>query len=250
MSTYFLVDIMFSNVAIIIPSRIGSTRLSQKALQPIGNMTMIEHVYSNIAKIDIPHLYVATDSEQISQIVQNIGGKAIITKESCASGTDRVYEAFKQIPDNHNISYVVNVQGDLPFVNPNTVLDIIKLLRESGSDIATPVAKVSQEKAYGDSNVKAVIGQNDQALYFSRSMIPNNATEYFYHIGIYGYTTSALERFVALPISPLEQTERLEQLRALENGMKIAVCYSDEIPISIDTMEDLENARAFYKQML
>lgn len=241
---------MFSDVAVIIPSRIGSSRLANKALEVIGDKPMIEHVYSNVAKLGLRHLYVATDSDKISNIIQNIGGKTILTSESCPSGTDRVYEALNKISDHNKISYVVNVQGDMPFINHHTVLDVIKLLKTSNADITTPVSKVTPEEAYGDSNVKVVIGHDDHALYFSRSMIPHNAIEYFYHVGIYGYTTSALERFVALPSSLLEQTEKLEQLRALENGMKIAVCYTNDIPISVDTIEDLENARSFYKQML
>jgi len=240
---------MFSDVAVIIPSRLRSARLNNKPLQLIGNMTMIEHVYRKVAKLNISNLYVATDAEEIANVITKIGGKVITIKEDCASGTDRVYKALDHIPNNDKIRYVINVQGDLPFIDHNIIYDVITRLKQSLADIATPVSKINYDIACNHSNVKVVIDKNDEALYFSRNIIPYNAPYYWYHIGIYGFTKAAITKFVGLPESFLEKTEGLEQLRALENGMQIAVCYADSIPISVDTTQDLENARAIYRDL-
>lgn len=244
---------MHSDVVIIIPSRIGSERLAQKPLATIGNITMIEHVVNQIQKTGLKNVYVATDSSLIADKVSTFGAKYIMTRSECASGTDRVYEAFRTLSDD-NIKYVVNVQGDMPFVDPDAILEVIKHLKNSEYGIITPVTQVTLNAADGSSNVKVVVARNsadskvDKALYFSRSLIPHGADEFLYHIGIYGFEINTLAKFVNLPTSNLEKTEKLEQLRAIENNIDIGVCYVDNVPISVDTIEDLNKAIDFYNK--
>ncbi|WP_341763718.1 3-deoxy-manno-octulosonate cytidylyltransferase [Candidatus Tisiphia endosymbiont of Beris chalybata] len=238
---------MHSDVAIIIPSRLNSTRLTQKPLQLIGNITMIEHVLSQVQSTGLKNIFVATDSNEIAEKVTGHGGQFIFTPTGCTSGTDRVYEAFQLIPDNHNINYILNVQGDMPFIDPKIILSVIENLKSSTYDIMTPVTKVGLQLANSNSNVKVITDNNNRALYFSRSVIPYGANEFLYHIGVYGFRKKALGQFVKLPSSSLEQSENLEQLRALENNMTIGVCYVNNIPISVDTEADLRQAIKFHQ---
>lgn len=238
-----------SDVAFIIPSRIGSTRLPNKALAAIGGKSMIEHVIARINAGSVNNLYVATDSEKIVEKVKTTGGIAIMTSEDCPTGSDRVYEAFKKIPNNDKIKYIINVQGDMPFVDYRVLKQIIDKLKNSDFDIVTPVVMVGSDIASKSSNVKVVVDINDKALYFSRSVIPYGAEEFLYHVGIYGYKAEALEKFVRLKETQYESVEKLEQLRALENGMRIGIVLSNEIPISVDTYEDLERAREYYAKL-
>ncbi len=235
---------MYSDVVIIIPARIGSTRLPDKMLLPIGDCSLIEHTYQRAVESGASDIYVATDSEEIATVITKLGGKCIMTRADCPKGSDRVYEALQSISNKDKIKYVVNIQGDMPFLDPNIIKQVINTLKSNKFDIVTPVAKVGLDVASSASNVKVVVDSNDKAMYFSRSPIPYNATEYWYHVGIYGFSVAALQKFVELPISYLEETESLEQLRAMENGMSIGICYADSIPISVDTQEDLEKARA------
>lgn len=240
---------MHEDVAIIIPSRLGSQRLDKKPLQIIGNKTMIEWMTARIRETGIDNIFVATDSELIAEKVTSCGGQYIMTPESCSSGTDRVYEAFKTL-DQNQFKYIVNVQGDMPFIDPKTILTLIESLKTSSYEIVTPVAKVNRSIADSSSNVKVVIDNFDKALYFSRSIIPSEGKEFWYHVGVYGFQCNALQKFVMLPQSNLEISERLEQLRAIENGMSIGVCYTDDIPISVDTQDDLNQAIDFYNNFV
>ncbi len=237
---------MYQDTAIIIPARLGSTRLNEKAIQLIGDKSMIEHTYLKALSLGLEHLYVATDSLKIASIIKNIGGHVIMTDEACPSGSDRIYDALQVIKNKEQIKYVINLQGDLPLIDPEIILQIIQKLHSTEADIVTAVAEIDLAKAKDPSNVKAVVSLSDKALYFSRSMIPHNADKYYYHIGIYGYRTEALEKFVQLKPSHLENIEKLEQLRALENDMDIYVCYANTIPISVDTQEDLDEVRKLY----
>jgi len=238
-----------SDVAFIIPSRIGSTRLPNKALADIGGKSMIEHVIARINAGSMNNLYVATDSEKIVEKVKIAGGIAIMTSENCPTGSDRVYEAFKKIPHNNKIKFIINVQGDMPFVDYKVLEQIIDKLKNSDFDIVTPVVTVGSDIASSGSNVKVVADINGKALYFSRSVIPHGAEKFLYHVGIYGYRTDALEKFVKLKKTQYESIEKLEQLRALENDMSIGIVLSNEIPISVDTYEDLEKAREYYAKL-
>lgn len=235
----------YSDVAIIIPARLGSARLPNKPLAMIGNKTMIEHVVSRIAKIS-NNMFIATDSEEIAVVAQKSGILAIMTDKDCPTGTDRVYEAFKKLPNSASFNYIVNIQGDMPFIEGSVVTNIIDKIKTDDFDIITAVTKVDKQIAALPSNVKVVIGNSDNALYFSRNPIPYGAENFWYHVGIYGFTISALEKFISLKQSENEKIENLEQLRALDNGMKIGVCYSAEIPISVDTEEDLKKAREYW----
>ncbi|AGJ01979.1 3-deoxy-manno-octulosonate cytidylyltransferase [Rickettsia prowazekii] len=233
------------DVAIIIPSRLNSTRLIQKPLQLIGSITLIERVFQQVNKANIHHTYVATDSEEIANVIKKISGKVIFTDSNIPTGTDRAYEAFKLIPNNHNIHYIINVQGDIPFIEHRSILKIIEYLKNSEYDIVTPVVKVDRESIEDSSNVTVAVDYTGKALYFSRSPIPHGAEEFLYHLGIYGFRKNALEKFVSLKQTFLEKTERLEQLRILENGMTIGTCLVENVPISVDTEEDLKKAIKF-----
>jgi len=241
---------MDSDVVVIIPARISSTRLERKILQMIGDKTMIEHVLSRIKRIKVAGIYVATDSDEIYSLVNEAGFSAVMTDKNCLTGTDRVYEAFKKIPNHDKIKYVINVQGDMPFVDELVILEIIKALKSNKFDIMTSVVKIGKDIADLQSNVKVVVDKDNKALYFSRSLVPNGGSEFLYHVGIYGFSVQALEKFVSLEQTENEKAENLEQLRALDNGMTIGVCNSREIPISVDTMDDLERARGFWQSIL
>lgn len=235
---------------IIIPSRIGSTRLPNKPLAQIGPLSLIEHVVVGLQAKFKDNIYIATDSEKIAKIINNYDAKVVMTDPECKTGSDRVYEALGKIPCNDQIKYVINVQGDMPFINPKIIEQIIERLKQNNCDIVTSMVKVDKEIAANESNVKVVFDNNWNALYFSRSMIPHGAEEFYYHVGIYGFHVSSLEQFIQLKQSKYETCEKLEQLRALENGMKIGVCLSNEIPISVDTPQDLEKAICYYKTRL
>lgn len=239
---------MASDTAIIIPSRLGSTRLLEKPLKLIGDITMIEHVTMRALESNSGDVFVATDSELIAEKVIKAGGVPVIISNDVPTGTDRVWEAIKKIDATEKIKYVVNLQGDLPLVNPQIIKRLIDTLRKSNADIITPVIKEAAEQPNNPGNVKAIMGLQNQALYFSRQHIPSNSDWYWYHIGIYGFKRDSLERFVNLPQSYTEVMEKLEQLRALENGMTIELCVVDENAISVDTQEDLEKVIAQYNK--
>lgn len=242
--------LMSPDYLIVIPARVGSTRLPRKLLEKIGKYTVIEHVIKRISKISEHGTYIATDDEEIGNIAKAAGAVVVMTDANCASGTDRVYQALQKIGDKADIKYVINVQGDMPFIDEKIVNEALEILRKNNWDIVTPVVKVGKEIATIESNVKVVADSAGKALYFSRSPIPHGAEEYLYHVGIYGFKIESLERFVTLKQGCLEKIERLEQLRALENGMNIGIFKVDQIPISIDTMEDLNKAREYYEKSL
>ena len=241
-----IIDKMKDNVALIIPARMASTRLPGKPLMKIGDKTMIEHVYSRVLECGFTHSYVATDADEIAEVVEAMGGKVIMADSpeySC--GTDRVCGAFAQLPEKGNIDYVVNIQGDMPFIDPDVILNTVAALEESGDDITTPAVKVGEEVACKESNVKLVVDAKKDVMYFSRHPVPHGASEFLYHIGIYGFRAEALQRFVHLPSPEIEELENIEPLRGLYHGMSIRMFFADTIPISVDTQEDLELARDF-----
>lgn len=240
---------MHSDVAIIIPSRIGSTRLPRKALAKIGEFSMIEHVIRSLGDSSLGDIYVATDDQEIFDIVKKTKATPIMTNPECPTGSERASQALTKIPGHEKIKYILNVQGDMPFVKPSVIRDIIDGLKKGRATMMTAVAKIDEETASSNSNVKVVVDKSNLAMYFSRSIIPHGAKEFLYHVGIYGFTRETLEKFVSLPQSEYEKIEKLEQLRALENGIKIGVVFSDEIPISVDTPEDLEKARQYLSKV-
>ena len=231
-------------LAIVIPSRIGSARLPRKPLAKIGDLTMIEHVVIAAKKTSINSVYVATDSTDIADLAIAQGAKAIIIDQECSSGTDRVFLAAKIADLSHEV--IINLQGDMPFIDPCTIEKVALMALNQDYDITTALAYKNPEYAQSKSNVKAVVDRSARALYFSREMIPHNAQRYLCHIGIYAFKTAALQKFCNLSPSSLEKAENLEQLRALENGMTIGTCLVDDMPISVDTALDLDDAIEYY----
>ena len=233
---------MKKKVIIIIPARLASTRLPNKPLAMIEGKTMIQRVYEQALKANLGEVIIATDGEKIANEIKKFGGKYILTNPDLQSGTDRIYSAYKLLKEDFDV--IVNVQGDLPNIDPNVISECVNLALENDCDIATVASKISDISEINNPNVvKIALAQNGLALYFSRSPIPfskNINDDYFHHIGIYAYKKNALEKFINLTPSPLEKRESLEQLRALENGMKIAVKIVNAHPLSVDTKEDLD----------
>lgn len=233
---------MKKKVIIIIPARLASTRLPNKPLAMIEGKTMIQRVYEQALKANLGEVIIATDGEKIANEIKKFGGKYILTNPDLQSGTDRIYSAYQLLKQDFDI--IVNVQGDLPNIDPNVISECVQLALENDCDIATVASKISDISEINNPNVvKIALAQNGLALYFSRSAIPfskNINADYFHHIGIYAYKKNSLEKFINLAPSPLEKRESLEQLRALENGMKIAVKIVNAHPLSVDTQEDLD----------
>ncbi len=201
---------------------------------------MVVHVWQRAMEAKIGPVIVACDAQEIADAVKAAGGEAVLTNPDHPSGSDRVWEAVQ----GHSQDVIINVQGDLPTLDPQLIHVLYDTLADSGADIATLAAPITRaEEHTNPSVVKAVIGASGQALYFTRAPAPYGEGVRYHHIGIYAYKRAALERFVSLPPSPLEMREKLEQLRALENGLQIAVAVVDTVPLGVDTPEDLERAR-------
>jgi 3-deoxy-manno-octulosonate cytidylyltransferase (CMP-KDO synthetase) len=235
-----------SNSVIIIPARLGSTRLARKPLADINGQPMIIRCLKCVEEAYVAPVYVATDAPEIAEVVQLYGGEVIMTDPALASGSDRVFAALQKLDRQYDV--VLNVQGDQPILYPENIVPLIGALE--GADISTPVALMPDNRDFEKpSVVKAIVAADGRALWFTRGQSPYSwpgaDNGYYQHIGIYAYRRESLERFVSLPPSPLELRERLEQLRALENGMiiKVAVVAADKIPHAVDTEEDLNKAR-------
>ncbi len=235
---------------IIIPSRMASTRLPGKPLADIGGRPMILHVLARAREADIGPVAVACAEGEIAAAVRDAGGTAVLTDPSLPSGSDRVHAALATLDPHGHHDVVVNLQGDLPTMPPLHLRAVLAPLADPAIDIATLVAPVgSAEEAAAASVVKVACAFDrgravSPALYFSRLPIPAGDGPLWHHIGVYAYRRAALARYVALPESPLERRERLEQLRALEAGMRIACARVDHAPFGVDTPEDLARARA------
>ena len=232
---------------IIIPARLASSRLPGKPLAEIGGKPMIQLVWERAIAADMAPVYVATDNHKIADVIMSVGGKAIMTRPDHPSGSDRVFEAVEAIDPDKTITQILNLQGDLPSFSLDIPHMLGNILDRSTADLATLVTPASQDEAARSQVVKAVVSWQDDnfgnALYFSRAAIPSGTNILWHHIGVYGWRRDALARFVSLPPSPLELAEKLEQLRALESGMTIAVGKIAAAPGGIDTFEDLEAAR-------
>ena len=233
----------------IIPARYHSTRLEGKPLVDIQGRPMIRWVYENVMNADVlDDVLVATDDQRIFEVVEQFGGKAVFTSKDHTTGTDRIAEAAKNL----DVQVVINVQGDEPFITPAMINEVATpLLEDNTIPMCTLMHEIAEEDFQNPNVVKVVTDQAGFALYFSRSLIPfprNTAGhQAFEHIGIYGYQKDFLHKLTRLAPTPLEKTEALEQLRVLENGFKIKVILTEEqdyVPLSIDTREDLEKARA------
>ncbi len=237
------------DVLILIPARMASTRLPGKPLADIAGEPMIVHVWRRALEADIGPVWVATDLPEIAAAVEKAGGHAALTRGEHASGTDRIHEALREADPAGRADIVVNVQGDLPTLNPADLAAAAALLSDRSVDIATLAAEIVKTHERNDPNVVKVVGtpvspNRLRALYFTRATAPAGEGPLYHHIGLYAFRRAALERFVALPPSPLERRERLEQLRALEAGMRIDVALVASVPLGVDTPAHLETARA------
>lgn len=233
---------MSVEILIIIPARLASTRLPNKPLADIGGQSMIARVYRQALKANLGDVVIACDGEEIANEARKIGAKFVITDPNLPSGTDRVYAAYKELEKRYSI--IINLQGDLPNIDPNVIIAAANIAQNPLCDIATVASRITNSAEITNENiVKIAMNKQGCALYFSRAAIPygkKNSDDYFHHIGIYAYKEKALEKFVNLEPSILEKRESLEQLRALENDMKIFVEVVDTHPLSVDTKEDLE----------
>ena len=238
------------NPIVIIPARMASTRLPGKPLADIAGLPMIVRVWQQARRARVGPVLVAAADEEIVTCVTASGGHAILTDPALPSGSDRVHAAAGAADAELRHDAVINLQGDLPAVRPECLKRVASLLAESGADIATLAAPMLPEDEDNPNAVKAVVAweteETGRALYFSRSRVPAGGGPLFHHVGIYAFTRGALARFVGLPPSPLELREKLEQLRALEAGMRIAVARVDAVPLSVDTEDDLALARRHF----
>lgn len=227
----------------------ASTRLPGKPLADIAGLPMIVQVLKRATEAAIGPVVVACAEAEIQQAVEAHGGRAVLTDPNHPSGSDRIFEALQRIDPQGKHDIIVNLQGDLPVIDPQVVQAVLKPMADQGVDIATLVAEIVAEEEKTNPNVvKAVLGFRPgsdvaRALYFSRATVPANDGPLYHHIGIYAYRRAALERFVALKPGVLENREKLEQLRALENGMRIDAARVDTVPFGVDTPADLERAR-------
>src|SRR5947207_3248265 len=238
-----------TRILVLIPARMAATRLPGKPLLDIGGLPMIVHVLRRAEEAKIGRVAVATDSPEIATAVKAAGGEVVMTRADHPSGSDRIHEAMRTIDPDGRAEIVVNLQGDFPTIAPDTIRAALPPLDDPAVDIATLASQIhTEEEDQAPSVVKAVgspIGANRlRALYFTRATAPHGDGPRYHHIGLYAYRRAALERFVALPPSPLEQRERLEQLRALEAGMRIDVALTENPIFGVDTPEHLEKARA------
>ena len=237
------------NVLILIPARMASTRLPGKPLADIAGMPMIVHVLRRAQTAGIGDVVIATDSQEIASVVSKAGGRAVMTRSDHASGSDRIAEALTLLDPRRRAEIIVNVQGDLPTLAPDDLRAALTPLADPAVDIATLTAEIRKAEERTNTNVVKVVGspvgpRRLRALYFTRATAPAGAGPLYHHIGLYAYRRAALERFVSLPPSPLEQREKLEQLRALEAGMRIDVAIVASVPLGVDTPEELDKARA------
>jgi 3-deoxy-manno-octulosonate cytidylyltransferase (CMP-KDO synthetase) len=240
-----------ADVLILIPARMASTRLPGKPLADIGGEPMIVHVLRRAEAARLGPVVVATDDETIATAVEKASGRAVMTRSDHASGSDRIFEALGVVDPTGRARFVVNVQGDLPTLEPTDLAASLKPLQDAAVDIATLAAETRTPAERDNPNVVKLIGtplghRRLQALDFSRAA-PAGAGPHYHHIGLYAYRRAALQRFVALPPSLREQRERLEQLRALDAGMRIDAMIVDSVPLGVDTAEDLEVARTLLR---
>ena len=239
-------------VLILIPARMASTRLPGKPLLDIAGEPMIVHVIRRAQAARLGEVVVATDSEVVAACVEKAGGRAVMTRADHASGSDRIFEALAVADAQRKSAIIVNVQADLPTIAPSDIAAAIAPLADPAVEIATLAAEIARAEERSDPNVVKLVGtpvaeRRLRALYFTRATAPAGEGPLYHHIGLYAFRRAALGRFVALAPSPLERREKLEQLRALEAGMRIDATIVESVPLGVDTPEDLERAREILK---
>jgi 3-deoxy-manno-octulosonate cytidylyltransferase (CMP-KDO synthetase) len=244
------------NPIVLIPARMASTRLPGKPLADIAGLPMIVRVWRQAMAAAIGPIVVAAAEREIVAAIAAAGGRVVLTPPDLPSGSDRIFAALQAVDPAGTHDVIVNLQGDLPDLDPAYIRKVVELLSDPAVDIATLAVEIDNDADRNDPNVvKPVIawaadGRSGRALYFSRALIPAGEGAVFHHLGIYAYRRAALTRFVALPPSALEKREKLEQLRALEAGMLVAVARVDSVPLSVDTPADLAKARALLGKKL
>jgi 3-deoxy-manno-octulosonate cytidylyltransferase (CMP-KDO synthetase) len=236
------------SVLILIPARMASTRLPGKPLADIAGVPMIVHVARRAAESGLGRVVVATDTAAVADAVAAHGFEAVMTRADHQSGSDRIHEALAALDPAGKVETIINVQGDLPTIEPETVVASAAPLADPQVDIATLGVEIVRDEEKTNPNVVKIVGSpvspgRLRALYFTRATAPWGEGPLYHHIGLYAYRRAALERFVSLPPSPLERRERLEQLRALEAGMRIDAAIVATVPLGVDTPDDLERAR-------
>jgi 3-deoxy-manno-octulosonate cytidylyltransferase (CMP-KDO synthetase) len=241
-----------TRILVLIPARMAATRLPGKPLLDIGGLPMIVHVLRRAEEAKIGRVAVATDTPEIAAAVEAHGGTVVMTRPEHPSGSDRIYEAMTRLDPEGRVEIVVNVQGDLPTIPPEDIRAAVALLDDPKVDIGTLAAEIRRDEEHINPSVVKLIGsplggQRLRGLYFTRATAPYGDGPRYHHIGLYAYRRQALERFVKLPPSVLEQREKLEQLRALEAGMRIDVAIVHSVPLGVDTPDDLETARRILK---
>jgi len=237
------------NALILIPARLAATRLPGKPLADINGAPMIVHVARRAAESGLGRVVVATDSREVAEAVTGAGFEVAMTRADHQSGSDRIFEALSALDPDGEVDTIVNLQGDLPTIDPASIRAALAPLADPAVDIATLGVEISREEEKTNPNVVKIVGSplsatRLRALYFTRATAPWGEGPLYHHVGIYAYRRAALARFVALPQSALERREKLEQLRALEAGMRIDAAIVDTVPLGVDTPEDLERARA------
>jgi 3-deoxy-manno-octulosonate cytidylyltransferase (CMP-KDO synthetase) len=238
---------------VMIPARMQASRLPGKPLADIGGEPMIVHVWRRAIAAAIGEVVVATDSEEIAAVVRAAGGRAQMTRDDHPSGSDRIHEAIGAIDPGRRCDVIVNVQGDLPAISPAAIRAVFEAIANPQVALGTLVARITREEERTASSVVKMVGSEIapgrfRCLYFTRATAPWGEGPLWHHIGLYAWRRSALDRFVSLPPSPLETREKLEQLRALEAGMRIEAVAVDDIPLGVDTPDDLERARLLHAQ--
>jgi 3-deoxy-manno-octulosonate cytidylyltransferase (CMP-KDO synthetase) len=233
---------------VLIPARMASTRLPGKPLLDIAGLPMIVHVLRRAEAANIGRVAVATDAPEIAAAVKSHGGEAVMTSADHPSGSDRIFEALCKLDPSAQAEIVINLQGDFPTILADNIRDVLGPLADPAVDIATLAAEIHIEEESTNPNVVKMVGsrlseRRLRALYFTRATAPWGDGPRYHHVGLYAYRRQALQRFVSLPPSPLERQEKLEQLRAIEAGMRIDVTIVDTVPRGVDTPADLETAR-------
>lgn len=238
---------------VLIPARMASTRLPGKPLADIAGLPMIVQVMHRAMEAKVGHVVVATDSKDIQRAVENHGGEAVMTRSDHVSGSDRIWEALEKVDPNGKFQTIVNVQGDLPTIDTRSIQSSLIPLTNQAVDLSTLATEIVVDEERTNPNVVKLVGtpatdNTLRALYFTRATAPYGDGPLYHHIGLYAWRRDTLQRFVSLPPSGLELREKLEQLRALEDGMRIDAALVDTVPLGVDTPADLKRARAVLKQ--
>lgn len=245
--------IELQNTIVVIPARMASTRLPGKPMADIHGIPLIVHVWRRAVEANVGQVLVAAAENEIAETIRAHGGDAIVTTPALPSGSDRVAEALKLRDPEGQYRFVVNLQGDLPVIDSLAIQRCLAGLGNEAADISTIAAPIADETELANPNIVKVIAalSDGREVAFARDFVrllePQHPPPYWHHIGVFAYKRAALERFVALPVSPREEDRRLEQMRALDNGLRIAVVRVDTVPLGVDTPAQLEAARQILK---